>query len=1199
MATENQCPHCGKPVPATALGGICPECMLKAGLADTGEVGPGGTIVSKPARPAPTVEEIAPHFPQLEILECLGRGGMGAVYKARQPKLDRLVALKILTRGHDPKISDTEFAARFQQEARALARITHPDIVAVYDFGVVEQTSSPSASATGTVAGTLAGGTPAPLPLHYLIMEFVDGLTLRQLLQTHKLSPEQALSIVPKICEALQFAHERGIVHRDIKPENILLDKQGRVKIADFGIAKIMNPLSRPSDTLSPSDGERAGVRGESLTGPKDVIGTPHYMAPEQIEHPRTVDHRADIYSLGVVFYEMLTGELPLGKFQPPSRVVHVDVRLDDVVLHALEKKPERRYQHASEVKKDVETIASTPTASESVRAHTSAGQRRRRFQVKAAGFFVAAVCFLIAAVSFFTSDKNALAAALSFAAVVGFGIAGYRQFRAVRELNGQPPGSQEHPTNHPAGVSNAWVTAARWTARVIGALFLLLYGVFIIGEGMPAIGSQPTGVQLGFAALGLTFLGIIIGWKREGVGALLVGLGWTAWHVSEGRMGLNLFQVPLLVALLYGYCWWAAHGRKTGIVLGMAAILGVLLGLGRVFVPTSVFVRGTVVDAATGRPVAGARLALVPADFLGGDMTYLTEKPNARTDSQGRFGLYVGWYAEARQVAISASNYATLATNLGPRALGQRNVGRNFQLQPTTTSETVQLRSNSSKVTVDQRGLVVNRLPDNLWQASVAFRNQGSNASPAFSILFCAGPPDKNGRLISKNVAGPISPGETFGEATLQFVLNDNETEMFAVIDPENSLERPAESAEWILKASTKQPRVARQDIEDVFGEMRGLKDMESQRVYTLDASGRKLTGANDDFLRRRTAPEILSSGLSCGCGDYAIAFISLIEKRGLETLWVEGAEMSSASLKNRFSGHVVVAVRDPASNRWLLVDPTARSIISENWSRSDKTFSANYWVGFVGPFTNYPVHSPDALREFYDRMLKSIPREALNRHLFRFAFTVDSSLRGPDGSYLNTNLTQFLEMQSSILTEYGIKPEEEVRIQLTKGGDDALGKLTHSNDKGWVCTVGLQSACSLGFLSYLEREVTHQKAKASDSSKTGNAMSPPPVVVSTVPESGAVSVDPSLNEIRVTFSKLMQDGSWSWSTWGEENYPETTGQPRYLADGWTCVLPVKLKPGKLYAIWLNSETFKNFKDANGQPALPYLLIFETRKSK
>ncbi len=180
--------------------------------------------------------------------------------------------------------------------------------------------------------------------LHYLVMEFVDGGNLRQIERAGRLTPEQALAIVPQICEALQFAHNEGIVHRDIKPENILLDKKGRVKITDFGIAKILGLTAEEAP----------------LTGARDVVGTPHYMAPEQIEKPRTVDHRADIYSLGVVFYEMLTGELPLGKFAPPSRKVQVDVRLDEVVLHALEKEPSLRYQQASQVKTAVETIAKT-----------------------------------------------------------------------------------------------------------------------------------------------------------------------------------------------------------------------------------------------------------------------------------------------------------------------------------------------------------------------------------------------------------------------------------------------------------------------------------------------------------------------------------------------------------------------------------------------------------------------------------------------------------------------------------------------------------------------------------------------------------------------------------------------------------------------------------------------------------------------
>jgi len=268
----------------------------------------------------PDPARLAEYFPQLEILELLGQGGMGAVYKARQAGLDRLVALKILPpqAGCDPG-----FAERFNREARALAKLSHPNIVAVYDFG---QTHG----------------------LHYLIMEYVDGPNLRQIERARKLSTRQALQIIPQICEALQFAHDEGVVHRDIKPENVLLDKKGRVKIADFGLVRMLG--CEPKDLR--------------LTGARDVVGTPHYMAPEQVEHPQEVDHRADIYSLGVVFYEMLTGELPLGKFAPPSQKVQVDVRLDEVVLHTLEKEPSRRYQHASEVKTDVESIAKSEVRS-------------------------------------------------------------------------------------------------------------------------------------------------------------------------------------------------------------------------------------------------------------------------------------------------------------------------------------------------------------------------------------------------------------------------------------------------------------------------------------------------------------------------------------------------------------------------------------------------------------------------------------------------------------------------------------------------------------------------------------------------------------------------------------------------------------------------------------------------------------------
>jgi predicted Ser/Thr protein kinase len=309
QSMEKKCPQCGNPLPSGVLEGLCPACLLKAGVADT-------AAPPESAFEPPSVEEVAKLFPQLEIIALLGKGGMGAVYKARQPSLDRIVALKILP---PQTAGGPGFVERFNREARALAKLTHPNIVAVHEFG---QTNG----------------------LLFFIMEFVDGLNLRELERAGQLSPKEALQIVPQICEALQFAHDEGIVHRDIKPENILVDKRGRVKIADFGIAKILGREQEPA-----------------LTETRGAIGTPHYMAPEQLEEPTSVDHRADIFSLGVVFYEMLTGELPLGNFRPPStRKVEVDVRLDQVVLRALEKDPELRYQQASQVKTAVDTIAST-----------------------------------------------------------------------------------------------------------------------------------------------------------------------------------------------------------------------------------------------------------------------------------------------------------------------------------------------------------------------------------------------------------------------------------------------------------------------------------------------------------------------------------------------------------------------------------------------------------------------------------------------------------------------------------------------------------------------------------------------------------------------------------------------------------------------------------------------------------------------
>jgi tRNA A-37 threonylcarbamoyl transferase component Bud32 len=285
--------------------------------------GPGEATTRPPgsATPPPSTADVAAQFTELEVIEMVGSGGMGAVYKVRQPQLDRLVALKILSRD---LARDPNFAERFNREARVLARLAHPNIVTVFDFG-------------------------ARGPFCFLLMEFVDGVNLRQAMRAGGFTPAESLELVRDICGALQFAHEEGVLHRDIKPENILIDRRGRVKIADFGIAKLV--------------GGGAGGDDFTLTARGAVLGSMHYMAPEQIETPGDIDQRADIYSLGVVFYELLTGELPLGRFAPPSQKSHTDVRIDEIVMRALEKERRLRYQSAAEVKTGVEAIRSAPEA--------------------------------------------------------------------------------------------------------------------------------------------------------------------------------------------------------------------------------------------------------------------------------------------------------------------------------------------------------------------------------------------------------------------------------------------------------------------------------------------------------------------------------------------------------------------------------------------------------------------------------------------------------------------------------------------------------------------------------------------------------------------------------------------------------------------------------------------------------------------
>lgn len=269
---------------------------------------------------APTPARLQELLPAYEILGILGQGGMGAVYKGRQKSLDRLVAIKILP--PEAAENDMQFAERFKNEARTMAKMNHPAIVHVYDFGE-------------TAEGQL-----------YIVMEFIDGTDVSKMIQSQgKLPEDYALSIAAHVCDALGYAHMQGIIHRDIKPANVLINMDGQVKVADFGLAKATDPSQM------------------GLTKTNMAMGTPDFVSPEALMPGVPLDGRADLYAVGVMLYNMLTGSIPRGAFRLPSLTLKTDARFDQIILKAMEMDRENRYQTAQDLRRDLDVILTTPPA--------------------------------------------------------------------------------------------------------------------------------------------------------------------------------------------------------------------------------------------------------------------------------------------------------------------------------------------------------------------------------------------------------------------------------------------------------------------------------------------------------------------------------------------------------------------------------------------------------------------------------------------------------------------------------------------------------------------------------------------------------------------------------------------------------------------------------------------------------------------
>ena len=309
MGEAATCSECGHELAAGATATICPRCVFARVQLDSGIFG-RGTGDSRTEFDPLTVDELTEMLPNFEIIKMIGRGGMGLVYQARQTNLDRLVAIKLLP---VEAAIDPEFEDRFMREARTMAKLDHANITHIYDFGEAEGQ-------------------------YYIVMEYVEGQHLGHHLVTESLTPSESFTIMLQICEALAYAHSRGVVHRDIKPANIMITPEGRVKVMDFGLAKITNRSAELT----------------SITKTNASLGTPHYMSPEQQRNLQTADHRADIYALGVLYYEMLTGTLPIGHFAPVSDKALVPAAVDTVVVKALEAEVEKRYTNVNAFRDDL-----------------------------------------------------------------------------------------------------------------------------------------------------------------------------------------------------------------------------------------------------------------------------------------------------------------------------------------------------------------------------------------------------------------------------------------------------------------------------------------------------------------------------------------------------------------------------------------------------------------------------------------------------------------------------------------------------------------------------------------------------------------------------------------------------------------------------------------------------------------------------
>ena len=883
-------------------------------------------------------------------------------------------------------------------------------------------------------------------------------------------------------------------------------------------------------------------------------MGTPNYMAPEQKEHPDAVDHRADIYALGVVFYQMLTGELPGKKIEPPSAKVQIDVRLDEVVLRALEKKPELRYQQASELKTQVETIATTPGDA----AETPVGKFDR---AQARPEWVAVDRWLaLMDQGDYTRSWETASARFQQAISKDEWI---ERLRSARQPQGMV-------------VSRRLRTARRFFSR---------YTVKF---------------NTAFAGLKAAVETVTFSRERDGqwraIGYLILPA-----YAEESRLRKQAWEGLFFAGLsgvagIAAFCFWPNPPGNLIWGIPVAALLGIIFGI-----PAREHRLGRRAIAIGGVNLAIWLAIAIAVQFVrpSAPPTLQVTTPDAYSSPKVEHTLanppFVAQLPDGGSIELLAVRIQSLTNGPWWQLDGSPSV-YDSSIEPENKE---QLRGGI---------LALARLdgptPYQKWPLPAGRKNPAL-IDFADGLSFAA---EHGRRLLT--MESDTHPGRMFGIMSFP-LFGGNETTLavrVAVADWQTlTVQKPGWLASLFTSGARKEWKFSETpegDLKLIITHIAENAEME-YRLVAVDLDGTEYTP--NQTQRTKRADE-MSATLEAtfappdGSRDRWQLPLSRVREVRLEARPYERVEFRQVSLQ---PGHqTMVTVKDFGSRR--AVEPTMnrRPEFSAEFHHS---FAPRLWLDLM---TGKTARLPQSVSSSDNPNGLDYARVAVWAKSEGVQLAMDADTNNPSGllgigaKIIRLERDDFRDLTAAQLLDELRHNEGLPGVPATAQSSDKRCVRFGSYDLpvvfGFQTDQGLQGILEITGYSTSPRRVniSYKLVQSGGAAAEGDLTlaEQPPVVVETFPVSGTRDVLPGETEIRVRFSKPMTDGSWSWSTAWENSTPESIGDPHFLADERTCVMKVRLEPGRTYAWWLNSDKFKNFSDQAGQPAVPYLLIFQTK---